>query len=84
MLSFLMQSGDIYNMPEHFAEQYSGNFSYFLDASSRFPSYKLWIATIVFVVFFYQAQHQRGTANGISVTAMSFFKAIAPAVGGIV
>ncbi|KAM0953966.1 putative major facilitator superfamily, MFS transporter superfamily [Dioscorea sansibarensis] len=29
------------------------------------------------------AQHQRGTANGISVTAMSFFKALAPAVGGI-
>ncbi|KAH7677374.1 Major facilitator sugar transporter-like protein [Dioscorea alata] len=29
-------------------------------------------------------QHQRGTANGISVTAMSFFKAIAPAAGGIV
>ncbi|KAJ0979003.1 hypothetical protein J5N97_014477 [Dioscorea zingiberensis] len=28
-------------------------------------------------------QHQRGTANGISVTAMSLFKAIAPACGGI-
>ncbi|XP_045800508.1 protein ZINC INDUCED FACILITATOR-LIKE 1-like [Trifolium pratense] len=27
-------------------------------------------------------QHQRGAANGISMTAMSFFKAIGPAAGG--
>lgn len=29
-----------------------------------------------------QSQHQRGAANGISVTAMSIFKAVAPAGGG--
>lgn len=29
-----------------------------------------------------QSQEQRGAANGIAMTAMSFFKAIAPAVGG--
>jgi hypothetical protein len=31
----------------------------------------------------YQRQEQRGTANGISTTAMSFFKAIAPIGAGI-
>ncbi|XP_020254685.1 protein ZINC INDUCED FACILITATOR-LIKE 1-like isoform X2 [Asparagus officinalis] len=30
------------------------------------------------------AQHQRGAANGISMTAMSFFKAIAPAAAGVI
>ncbi|WJX87382.1 hypothetical protein P8452_69584 [Trifolium repens] len=29
-------------------------------------------------------QHQRGAANGISMTAMSFFKAIGPAAGGTI
>ncbi|WJX93052.1 hypothetical protein P8452_74622 [Trifolium repens] len=29
-------------------------------------------------------QHQRGAANGISLTAMSLFKAIGPAVGGTI
>ena len=29
-----------------------------------------------------QEQHQRGAANGISMTAMSLFKAIGPAAGG--
>lgn len=29
-----------------------------------------------------QAQDQRGAANGIAVTTMSIFKAIAPAAGG--
>jgi hypothetical protein len=29
-----------------------------------------------------QEQHQRGAANGISLTAMSLFKAIGPAAGG--
>jgi hypothetical protein len=36
--------------------------------------YNLWMT---------QPQDQRGAANGISMTAMSFFKAIAPAAGGI-
>ena len=31
-----------------------------------------------------QEQHQRGAANGISMTAMSVFKAIGPAGGGAV
>lgn len=31
-----------------------------------------------------QEQHQRGAANGISMTAMSIFKAIGPAGGGAV
>lgn len=30
------------------------------------------------------SQQQRGAANGISVTAMSLFKAIAPAAGGVI
>lgn len=30
------------------------------------------------------SQEQRGAANGIAMTAMSFFKAIAPAVGGVI
>jgi len=31
-----------------------------------------------------QEQHQRGAANGISMTGMSLFKAIGPATGGAV
>ena len=29
-----------------------------------------------------QEQHQRGAANGLSMTGMSLFKAIGPAAGG--
>jgi hypothetical protein len=38
-----------------------------------------------FSLFIYlqkQPQHQRGAANGIAATAMSFFKAIGPAGAG--
>jgi hypothetical protein len=49
---------------------------------------KLCIVLHLIKIFLYnlwmtQPQDQRGAANGISVTGMSFFKAIGPAAGGI-
>jgi len=42
--------------------------------------------TVAFMTYLFekQEQHQRGAANGISMTAMSLFKAIGPATGGTV
>ena len=71
---------------EHSAEQCCGNFVL------------LYLTCILFVVLdkcalsghlcfdlnpCWQSQHQRGAANGMAVTALSLFKAFAPAGAGI-
>jgi hypothetical protein len=53
-----------------------------------FVSYQYMHSLHLIKIFLYnlcmtQPQDQRGAANGISMTGMSIFKAIAPAAGGI-
>ena len=87
----LLDSGDHYNRFIPYTKQSSGKFFYnfiniffFFGALQKlrlvFHGIVAWMACW----FGKQEQHRRGAANGISMTAMSLFKAIGPAAGGAV